>query len=300
MSSTGGAAGAISVPADGGAGIAGAAGGKTSTTATGGSAGKSGTGGSAGGTGGASVDGGAKDAAIDVNPDSGAGVDGAAPQCLSLSGGTCAALVDGCRACPAGTYLNPTRAGCDEAHAWCCTKVAPEVNECTDGGGLCVPSGAECPDGWKRMRTSCGAGVDSTCCQPDSSVCPVNLGGGCTGRDECDCYQVNGCAMITEECYCTQCDGPRVCNCGGGKFVGCASINLSTCDKAKARLLSVCPIPDSSTWDNLCAQTSPCIAKCLNDVASCDDVACTFCVDCSCGDDRFATCVKTCTAALSD
>jgi hypothetical protein len=117
-----------------------------------------------------------------------AGVDGGspAPECLSLPGGVCATMVNGCASCPVGYYANPTRAGCDEQYQWCCTKAAPAASSCTDAGGVCVAADGTCPDKWTQSARACGGGASPACCMPAPSNCPAfpqrcaDLGGICT------------------------------------------------------------------------------------------------------------------------
>lgn len=107
-----------------------------------------------------------------------------APECLSLPGGTCSSMVNGCAVCPAGSYVHPTQAGCPMGVNWCCTKAAPEANACTGGGGVCVTRGAACPNAWIKTQAACGDGAE--CCVADADECPefpqkcVDLGGVCT------------------------------------------------------------------------------------------------------------------------
>jgi hypothetical protein len=111
----------------------------------------------------------------------------------------------------------------------------------------------------------------------------------------------NGCGVLAESCYCPfpQC-GSGACVCGGGRFIGCAPVSLSTCADAKARIADLCPSIEGATFDNLCAQTNTaCITKCLNDVTSCSEVFCTFCDDCDCATDDFLICVGKCTSGVT-
>ena len=107
-------------------------------------------------------------------------------ECPRLEGGACTTMVNGCASCPEGSYANPTRAGCDEPYAWCCTKVTPVASDCANAGGVCIPNGAECPDKWTKMRTSCGGDPNPICCVPTPTACPAfpqgcaDIGGVCT------------------------------------------------------------------------------------------------------------------------
>jgi hypothetical protein len=143
---------------------------------------KAGTGKCPSGTGGADGGGGTGGSARDAD------VDGASPgaECLSLPGGVCATMVNGCASCPAGLFANPTRAGCDEEYQWCCTSVAPAANSCTSAGGVCLAADAGCPDKWTQSARACGGGATPSCCMPSPSDCPAfpqrcaDLGGVCT------------------------------------------------------------------------------------------------------------------------
>jgi hypothetical protein len=58
---------------------------------------------------------------------------------------------------------------------------------------------------------------------------------------------------------------------------------------------TLCPSLKGPTFDNLCSQTdSACVTKCLNEVASCGDVGCTFCEGCDRASDAFTRCRATC------
>ena len=122
----------------------------------------------------------AKDAGRD------SGFSGNAPECLSLPGGTCSSMVNGCAVCPTGSYVHPTQAGCPMGGQWCCTKAAPEVNACTTGGGVCIALGAACPSRWSKTQASCGDGAE--CCVADAKDCPEfpqkcsDWGGVCTAN----------------------------------------------------------------------------------------------------------------------
>jgi hypothetical protein len=191
ISGTGGQGGTGGLAGTGGRSGTGGSTGKGGTGA-GGTTGKGGTSGLGGtgtaGSGGSTPDGGGSppDAGIDSSKDVSTSPDGSLPECLGLPGGTCTTMVNGCASCPAGFYANPTRAGCDEQYEWCCTKVAPPTNDCTDGGGVCVANGAGCPNKWTKMRTSCGTGSDAICCVTTPEDCPAfpqgcfDIGGVCT------------------------------------------------------------------------------------------------------------------------
>jgi hypothetical protein len=124
----------------------------------------------------------------------------------------------------------------------------------------------------------------------------------CVGLDECACIKQEGCSVIAQSCYCPfpQCGPNGACICGGGKFIGCAPADLSSCTGAKASVAKLCPDLYGATFENLCKQdNAECITKCLNDVGSCGDVLCTFCEDCKCMKDSFSTCIDKCVAALT-
>jgi len=167
------------------------------------------------------------------------------------------------------------------------------------GGILCPPVACPaigCPYGELPNPDPCGCPICAP--RPDAGVDGGKMA--CVDLDECRCRAANGCAFLAESCYCPypQC-GAGACVCGGGKFIGCVPVNLSTCDAAKARVAELCPSLHGPTFDKLCEQSSAtCITKCLGDVTSCDDVFCTFCEDCKCTADPFSTCVASCSAAL--
>ena len=126
------------------------------------------------------------DAGVDASQDTAAQPDSPPPECLSIPGGRCTTMVNGCASCPAGYHANPTRAGCEEGYEWCCTQVAQEPSDCTDGGGTCIANGAECPDKWTKMRTSCGSNANPICCARTGDECAAfpqkcfDIGGVCT------------------------------------------------------------------------------------------------------------------------
>jgi hypothetical protein len=124
----------------------------------------------------------------------------------------------------------------------------------------------------------------------------------CVDLDECTCRATSGCSGIVESCYCPypQCSPSVTCFCGGGKFVGCAPANLATCTAAKARVAGLCPQLAGAAFDNLCKPTNTlCVTKCLNEVSSCGDMACTLCVGCDCVTDPYTTCLGKCQNLLT-
>jgi hypothetical protein len=224
---------------------------------------------------------------ICAGPDAGVVKDASAdtvciiPPCLPIS------------ACGPGEVMVTPECGCPT-----CVSV--------DGGS---PDGLVCPP-ISCPAIACAGGMvpnpDDPCACP---ICaPVDAGTkadgaklACVDLDECACGAANGCSIISEACYCPfpQC-GSGACICGGGRFIGCAPVELSTCGNAKARVGALCPNIKSTVFDNLCSQTnSACITKCLNEVTSCSDVSCAFCDYCDCATDRFLTCVGKCTSGAS-
>jgi len=153
-----------------------------------------------------------------------------------------------------------------------------------------------CPAGYVVMTPSCGC---PTCVPVDAGTDTAKLD--CVSLDECTCWLTNGCSPITESCWCPypQCSQSGDCVCGGGKFIGCAPVQLTTCTTAKARVASMCPQLSGATFDSLCQQSdSACITKCLNDVTSCSDISCSMCEACDCVGDAFSQCRASCKSAL--
>jgi hypothetical protein len=152
------------------------------------------------------------------------------------------------------------------------------VDDLPCGCPTCVPVDAGQPD------LAPDAGIDAS--NPD-----------CVGLDECTCWKTNGCASISEACYCPfpTCSTNGACVCGGGRFIGCAPASLTTCATAQARVSTLCPSLKGTNYSGLCQQTaSVCITKCLNEVTSCGDIACSACDLCGCAGDRFSACVAAC------
>jgi len=193
--------------------------------------------------------------------------------------------------CPYGELPNPDPCGCPIC--------APRPDAGVLDAIACPPIACPaigCPYGELPNPDPCGCPICAP--RPDAGVDGGKMA--CVDLDECRCRAANGCAFLAESCYCPypQC-GAGACVCGGGKFIGCVPVNLSTCDAAKARVAELCPSLHGPTFDKLCEQSSAtCITKCLGDVTSCDDVFCTFCEDCKCTADPFSTCVASCSAAL--
>jgi len=195
-----------------------------------------------------------------------------------------------------------------------------------------------CPSGYQVVTPTCGcptcvavdAGLpDANACPPkacptiaclngmlpnpdpcDCPICaPADAGieaaqPACIGLDECTCRATSGCGSIAQPCYCPfpTCDRSGACVCGGGKFVGCAPTGLGTCAAARDRVASLCPQLSQSSLPSVCdsGQSAPeCIIKCLNDVGSCRDVACSFCETCDCAGDAFYTCLGKCRTLLT-
>jgi hypothetical protein len=209
------------------------------------------------------------------------------------SDGPCLALPCALPLCGPGQVIVTPTCGCST-----CVSV--------DGGQtdavVCPPIGCpavKCAPGTVPTLDRCGCTVCTNAdAGTDSKADASKLA--CVNLDECSCLTANGCSPIAESCYCpSQCNG-SVCKCGGGKSVGCAPVDLSTCANAKARVGTLCPKLSGATFDGLCSQTNTlCITKCLNDVTSCSDVGCTFCEACDCATDNFLTCVGKCSSGVA-
>ena len=155
-----------------------------------------------------------------------------------------------------------------------------------------------CAYGLVPSPDPCGC---STCAPPpDAGADTGKLA--CVGLDECTCADTPGCSVMAEACYCPfpQC-GAGACFCGGGRYIGCAPVELASCDSAKARVFALCPTLAGPTFDGLCAPSDDtvCITECLNEVTSCTDLFCTFCEGCDCATDRFSSCVAGCTGGVT-
>ncbi len=285
---------------------------------------------SAGGAAGANAGGGS----VSLGGRGGSNAGGSASGGSSGTGGTTCPLI----ACPAiaclyGEVPNPDPCGCPI----CAPRDAGVPGDAAPDACLALPCVYPvCPDGYQVTTPPCGC---PTCVpvdagQPDSIMCqtivcpamkcaygsvpsadpcgcptcapPPDAGAetgrpACVGLDECTCSATAGCSLIAEPCYCPfpQC-GSGACFCGGGRYIGCAPVDLASCDSAKARVSALCPQLGGPTFDNLCAGTdSNCITKCLNDVTSCGDVSCSFCEGCDCATDPFLTCMGKCTTAAT-
>jgi hypothetical protein len=180
-------------------------------------------------------------------------------------------------------------------------KDAPADDAGQPDGAICPPIACialACPNGtMPNPADRCGCPV----CRPfDAGVDTAKLA--CLNMDECTCASANGCSVISNACYCPypQCSPGGACVCGGGKFLGCAPVTLSTCLAAKDRIAGLCPTLSGATFDGLCQQSdSACITKCLNDVTTCSDVLCTFCETCDCATDAFSVCRAKCRSLLT-
>jgi hypothetical protein len=222
-----------------------------------------------------------------AGPDAGIVKDAAADACLALP---CAYPL-----CGPGQVLVTPDCGCPtcvavdggQSDVVACPPVACPAIACV--GGM-VPNPNDpcaCP-----ICASADAAVDTR--TDGATLACVNL-------DECSCVAASDCRIISDACYCPfpQC-GSGACVCGGGKFIGCAPTNLSSCADAKTRVGTMCPQLKGATFDNLCSQANTaCITKCLNDVTSCGDVGCAFCEACDCATDNFLTCVGKCSSGVT-
>jgi hypothetical protein len=196
-------------------------------------------------------------------------------------------------ACPTGYHYVTPPCGC----ATCEPLDAgpPDTDGCAPIACL-IPT---CPGGlMPNPRNPCGCPI----CAPadagsDGAADSTPLA--CVGLSECACQATSDCVPITEACYCSspQC-GPGSCKCGGGKYIGCAPPNLASCAEAKARVASLCPQLNGSAFDDVCSQAdTTCAIKCFDEVGSCGDVSCAFCIGCFCAPDAFTLCMSNCKTA---
>jgi hypothetical protein len=221
---------------------------------------------------------------ICIEPDAGSGKDGSADACVPP---LCDAI-----SCPVGYVVTPHACSCPTCEA--VDAGQPEVGGCRpiECADLACPTRL-----FPNPADPCACPI---CAPPDAGADTRAVG--CAGFDECTCVAANGCAVITNTCYCPydRCLQGGACGCGGGKFLGCAPVQLGTCAAAKARVAGLCPDISGATFDDLCQQSDAgCITKCLNDVTSCGDVRCSFCEICDCAGDAFATCRSKCRSALA-
>jgi hypothetical protein len=192
--------------------------------------------------------------------------------------------------CSAGYQVVTPACGCPS-----CVPIdagQPDTNACPP---VACPA-ITCMNGTIPNPDPCGC---PTCARPDAGPDANKLD--CVGLDECACGNANGCAPIAERCYCPfpKCGASGACICGGGHFVGCAPVDLTTCTSAKDRVAALCPSLKGAIFDGLCpSSANPCTTKCLNEVTSCSDVRCSFCETCGCLGDPFSACVAACKTAL--
>jgi hypothetical protein len=287
-SATGGQAG---TSASGGVtGLAGAgAGGNTIVGSGGANAGGSATGGKGGSNAGGSTTGGKGGANTGGSATGGRG---------GTSGTTCPPVMCPAIACLNGTLPNPDPCGCPI----CALPDAGTAKDATADACIALPCAYPlCAPGYIVMDIPCGCPrcVPVDAGQPDavSDTGTDTSRLDCVGLDECTCFKTNGCMSVSEACYCPfpTCSTAGACVCGGGRFLGCAPSNLTTCAAAQARVSALCPSLKGTTYSGLCQQNaSACITKCLNEVTSCSDIACTACDGCDCAGDRFSACVSVC------
>lgn len=157
---------------------------------------------------------------------------------------------------------------------------------------------------------------------PSTDLSPA--GAACIGKAECACYGARAdCQAITEPCYCpTTCNG-QLCVCGGGKFHACAPresgcntvvscrpagrvtpqdargcVDCSyqaTCTQAAEALRAGCPTKVARLTALSCDRAPDCVARCINDLKTCDDIGCGLCGACGCvGNGPFEQCVFKC------
>jgi hypothetical protein len=217
-------------------------------------------------------------------PDAGAGGDAAPDACIALP-------------CPPP---EPCQPGYQLVEVLCrCPTCMPLDGGQPDGLIVCPPTcpAVKCASGSVLGTDVCGCPT----CDPVPDAGSETGQPACVGLDECACADTAGCSVLAGPCYCPfpKC-GSGACFCGGGPYLGCAPLELASCDSAKARIAALCPEIKGATFDSLCAQPDPeCITECLNEVTSCGDVFCTFCDECDCATDRFSTCVGRCKTALT-
>jgi hypothetical protein len=133
---------------------------------------------------------------------------------------------------------------------------------------------------------------------PDVPASAIDSAAGCSSLGSCDCIATRGCAPIAEGCWCpTECG--IVCGCGGGRYVGCTAVGLQTCTGASDRVAKLCPDIAAGVAHLCTSSPVECITKCLDEVSSCADLACTLCTTCACGD-AFSLCFDDCRQALRD
>jgi hypothetical protein len=208
------------------------------------------------------------------------------------------APADVCPALPCAYPLCP--AGYSVVDHPCACPTCEPVDAGQSDGRVCPP--IACPD------IMCAGGMVPNPSDPcGCPVCgPLGTDAGrsdCAGLDECSCRQVNGCGVIAETCYCPypKCGPNGACICGGGKFVGCAPVQLTNCAAAKARVAAMCPSLSGQTFATVCdGADSLCATKCLDDATACSDVRCSFCDSCDCVADPFSACLAKCKTALAN
>jgi hypothetical protein len=160
---------------------------------------------------------------------------------------------------------------------------------------------------------------------PDRDAVPVDPAL-CAGLDECACSQTPGCAPLTSDCWCppASCGAPAIaCTCEGGRYLGCNAVSTrcpagehcslmgqaaapdengclkcvdpTDCAGAIAGLAASCPtLPESETqW--ICSDAlQTCATFCLTSLRTCESASCALCLDCSCGNDLFDSCIAEC------
>jgi hypothetical protein len=152
----------------------------------------------------------------------------------------------------------------------------------------------------------------------------------CAGLDECTCAQTPGCAPLTTDCYCPpdSCGSTAACACQGGRYLGCNPVG-ATCSTSACGLLAQPSAPDqngctacvepadcqsaitqlagncsalpveSTQW--LCGtDEDTCAAFCLAGLRTCDSAACALCLECSCSNDLFDSCLSECLSSAQN
>ena len=120
---------------------------------------------------------------------------------------------------------------------------------------------------------------------PDAAA-PNNAA--CSTLDECACYAaIDRCQPQVEACWCPDMCAPIDCICGGGRFLGCevkAATTTMTCSVEAARVQQACA---GNQYVGLiaeqCSSRYPtCVADCLANLGSCDEINCYLCELCDC------------------
>jgi hypothetical protein len=152
----------------------------------------------------------------------------------------------------------------------------------------------------------------------------------CADLDECSCAQTPGCTPVTTDCWCAPagCGSDGSCACQGGRYLGCNPTSAA-CGTAHCSLLSHPSLrdahgciqctdpPDCATAVSTLAATCPalpetdmqwicggalesCSTFCMGALRTCESAGCALCLDCSCGNDLFDSCVNECVSSAQN